>query len=204
VSKTILTVCEGSCEVKLVEHLRNLTNLPIAIHSKDGGKHSIKIDEIVNVLKQKPFETHKSLIEKHYLLEGEKNQLHDNVRIFLLHDIEAPKAAHNTKKRDKLCNDYKSKGLFKDSIFFNNIVPIYCYPCLDDIFEKLGYNIDSKHKPHQFEKILKKELKDMESAKLFEDKLRKLFIENKNSTNLHIFINACLELAKLNKIKYNK
>lgn len=186
-----VVIVHGKSEYIICEFLKRKLRLPIIIESKDKGKKSIQINALESYFRTGNFRTQNNFIKRYPQVNNIKGKLNSSVKIFTIMDTDDCSS-------ERILECYKNISLFKNSNFYNHIVPIYNIPSLDYVMESLGYIIDPNKKPNSYKKIFTDTNNiDYEAVKTLHNNF--LSIDN---TNLNELFEFCMNEYK-RKIKKN-
>jgi len=164
-------ICHGLCEIKIVEHFRSTLRTGIRDFSRNAGRSSLEVQNLVDQLTGIPgLKNEKDFCRCYKLEVHERKQFLANHKIFLLMDKDAAP--------DSLWKSYKNGSLFRGLWIEPYVVPIYFEPDFDTVSSSAGFAIDKeRHKPDQVQKYLLSR----------PDYLRALAAK-KSLTNLHVLL----------------
>ena len=143
-----VAVEHGECEVRLCKFVSEQLRVDIIPVSRNRGKETISMHECGEFLKEGVFKDLKSLNK--YYKEYKKGRITKNlekseITIFVIMDVD------NDRRSAK---SFRSKDMFKDSPFYDQIVPILTDPNLDSVMRLAGYEIADRNKPDSYSEIL--------------------------------------------------
>ena len=143
-----VSVNHGECENRLCSYLSNWLRMDVIPVSRNNGTETIALREAGDYLKQGPFRDLRSLNK--YYKEYKRGRVNKDLKmseitIFVIMDVD----------RDRLSvKSFRSKDMFKDSPFYDCIVPILSNPDLDTILIKAGFQIADRRKPESYNDVL--------------------------------------------------
>lgn len=143
-----VAVEHGECEIILCKFISLWLRTDVVPISRANGSETISLRESGEYLCQGPFKDLKSL-NKYYrdYKKGRaaKNLKMEDVTIFVIMDVDGDRLS---------AKSFRSRDLFKDSPFYDRIVPIMNDPNLDHILRSAGYDIDGRKKPDSYRRVL--------------------------------------------------
>ena len=173
-----LTVVHGKSELIFCRGIASNLKISIECDSENGGKTSIQIPHLTERLSTGSFESETSLHKKFGDLEYLKGKhiKMPNLKIFPIMD---------TGENPMYERSYKTGNMFRTSVFWNNIIPIFNTPNLDEVLISCGFKIDAREKIRSYHALVNEyELSD------FIDGLK-----NCENTNLPVFLGHCASIA---------
>ena len=144
-----IAVNHGKCEEILCKYLSHVLRLDIILISRDGGEETISLKESGNFLREGHFRDMASL-NRYYRrvkkIKGKANNLKlEDITIFVIMDVDGDGLS---------ARSFKSKDMFRESYFYDCIVPILSDPDLDTVLRNAGLNISDRNKPESYRSIL--------------------------------------------------
>lgn len=143
-----VAVEHGECEIRLCGFLSEQLRMDIVPVSRNNGKETIALRECGEFLKEGPFRDLRSLNK--YYREYKKGRVTRDLKmseitIFVIMDVD------NDRRSAK---SFRSKDMFRDSPFYDQIVPIMTDPDLDTVMRQAGFDIADRNKPDSYSEIL--------------------------------------------------
>ncbi len=158
-------VNHGKCENILCEYLemRFRTRI-ISLMMKDGTE-TISLRGSANYMSNGVFKDMRSLnaYYREYAKKmgiSPKKLRKEEIVIFVLVDVDGD---------TRSLKSFRSKDLFKDSVFYDNIIPVATNPNLDEVFRNAGANIGERGKTESYREVLDGITTPDELTKLFEN-----------------------------------
>lgn len=95
---------------------------------------------------------------------------------------------------DRMFDEYISRNLCRESVFFERITPVFCRPNLDIVMKKMGYDINPRYKTKSYRKCFPGNHDSIDDA-------QEMLVRAKAcpDTNIELFIERCIEKAKNNR-----
>ena len=157
-----VAVEHGECELRLCKYLSGWLRTEIVPVSRKNGAGTISLRESGEFLKQGPFKDLNALNK--YYREYRKGRVNrklkmSEITIFVIMDVDSDRAS---------AKSFRSKDLFRDSLFYECIVPIMSDPDLDSVMRQAGFDIPERNKPKRYSEIFD----SMESADNLESLLQ--------------------------------
>ena len=188
-----VVICHGKSEIALAKYISTNLRLPIKIHAKDHGKHSIQITSVMTVLNTRPFKTIDSFLSEYEVeVSGKGNSriLH-NFKLFIIMDTDDC--------TDQQRDGYIGKELFRNHWLYDYIVPIYNIRKLEEVLMQAGImtkKIKSREKGEYYDRIFpinrtSFSVDSLNEVNTFNEKIRKV-----KTTNLECFVDYCLSLLE--------
>jgi hypothetical protein len=183
ICKTVVVV-HGKSELILCRNISSNLRIQIEPYSKNSGNESIKIVHLKDLLCDGDFKDEYTLHKKYSKLEylPKKPQKMPNLKIYTIIDIDGCPRQRRS---------YETKDIFKDSVFYDRITPIYNDDNLDIVMELCGFGKVGPNKTEYYQNLTK-------NINLFE--FRDKLTECKN-TNMEEFIDYCISIAPNYKTK---
>ena len=180
-----LVVAHGSSELKICRWIASCYRTPLETFSFDDGMRAIKLEHLEDgLLSESPFssesELHKAYPELSYesirrykrdYQNGTRKHMPD-LRIFPVIDIESD-------QRREMA--FRTGEMFRDSPFYERIIPIYNKKSLDQVIDRCGYGTVAIKKLRTYDDLI-------ESADVVEFERR---LTDDDGTNLETFIRHC-------------
>ena len=142
-----VAVEHGECELRLCKYLSGWLRTEIVPVSRKNGAETISLRESGEFLKQGPFKDLNAL-NKYYreYRTGRVNRKlkMSEITIFVIMDVDSDRAS---------AKSFRSKDLFRDSPFYECIVPIMSDPDLDTVMKQAGFDIPERNKPKRYSEI---------------------------------------------------
>lgn len=181
----ILPVAHGASELILCESIKSNLRLPMQIEAEQKGRSSIQVYGLKKRLSSGNFSSTKSIFDFcNGRVEIKKSKIVSPFKIFPIMDLDDCST--------EIAEMYKNGCMFDGLQLKEYIVPIYNSPNLDDVIKRLGFDFDPEHKRKSYEKVFPGISGDINAAVELYEMFRKENVKNGN-TNMHIFIEACLE-----------
>lgn len=183
-----VVIVHGKSELMLVKYIYTNLHLPVKIISKDKGRGSIQINDLIDFLKMKPFRSLQAFSDEYLVEYDKKNKQLLNLKIFIIMD---------TYDCDELLKkQYVSGELFQGHLLKDYIIPIYNENNLEDVMLKskiMFERIDSSEKGKYYSKIFPintepLSIDTINQVRTFADRIR-----NVKQTNMLKFIDYCME-----------
>ena len=142
-----VAVEHGECELRLCKYLSGWLRTEIVPVSRKNGAETISLRESGEFLKQGPFKDLNALNK--YYREYRKGRVNrklkmSEITIFVIMDVDSDRAS---------VKSFRSKDLFRDSPFYECIVPIMSDPDLDSVMRQAGFDIPERNKPKRYSEI---------------------------------------------------
>ena len=184
-------IVHGKSERYLVSYIYTNLHLPIAIIDKNGGRSSIQINALTNILSSKPFNNLKSFAETYAVEYDKKEKKLNNFKLFIIMDTDD--CSEETR------DEYISGKLFEHSCLKEYIVPVFNSPNLEEVLVKAGImtkKISDSQKGTYYSKVFPINQKPLsidtlDQIRLFSNKLASV-----KETNLLQYVNYCLALIE--------
>lgn len=185
ISTEIIAIVHGKSEYELVSYIKSNLRIKIGIESENKGKNSIQINSLMNLLQNTTFKNKRSFLKKYDDIELGKKDAIKSLYIFPLMDTDDCSTEE--------AKNYKNKAMFKKHWLYDHIIPIYNTRNLEDVLKKSNIPYETKQKG-RYVKIFptNRGQADIQQIKDFSDKIKSA----SNISNLHIFIDKCLEVQK--------
>ena len=145
-----IAVAHGECEKILCERIFSFVRKDVCINTRESGSETIALWECGDYLKTGVFEDYKTLNNwynrKKSFNKGRRVDLrNDELVIFVVMDVDNDRPS---------LKSFRTKNMFRDSLFYDSIMPIVSDPDLDEIFRRHGYNVPKSHKPEYYRNML--------------------------------------------------
>lgn len=200
-----ITIVHGKSERQICDFIISKLKLNIHIEAEKGGKKSIEITSINNILNNTVYNTFDSFITKFSTIElvdvqsttkkkkGNKNKsskkkLPDDFKIFIIMDFD------NCTEKQR--NEFVSKKMFEGHWAYDYIVPIYNDIDLEEVLTRCQIKFEKKGKERKKEYIKifptdrRYEKSDTIQIEEFNSKLKKCV-----KTNMDIFTQFCIDIS---------
>lgn len=151
--KTVFfAVNHGKCENVLCDYISMWLRIRVIPVMMGGGSETISLHGSADFMSAGIFRDMKSLNTYYKTVANRtglkpKNLRKEEVVIFVLADVDGD---------GRSLKSFRSKDLFRDSHFCDNIFPIATNPNLDEIFRAAGISIGERGKPETYRKLLDK------------------------------------------------
>ncbi len=181
----ILVVVHGKSEYELATYIRSNLRIKLAIEAENKGKNSIQINSLKNIFGNTVFSSKKNFLQKYTDLNIDSKKRINKLSIYTIMDIDdcTPEEFNN----------YKNKSMFSSHWLYDYIIPIYNIRNLEDVLEKSGVPFERKNKGNYVNIFpTNRGQADLIQIEDFRDKLKM----NSRITNLHLFIDECLDIQK--------
>lgn len=182
----LMVIVHGKSELAICSNIKSNLRLPQEIISKRHGHSSIQITGLMNILDDKRFKTFRSFKAEYPRVEVKKNSL-VNFQLFIVMDTDDCTDAQK--------NSFIDKSMFKSHWLYPYIIPIYNSPNLEKTMQEANISVVKKSDYIQIFPTNHGDL-DLDKAKSFLNALKRC----KNS-NMHIYLERCIELAQENILK---
>ncbi len=128
-----VAVEHGECEIRLCKYLSEWLRTDIVPVSRNKGAETISLRESGEFLKQGPFKDLNALNK--YYKEYKKGRVSrklkmSEITIFVIMDVDSDRIS---------AKSFRSKDMFRDSPFYECIVPVMSDPDLDSIMKQAGF-----------------------------------------------------------------
>ena len=123
-----VVICHGKSEYQISRYISTNLRLPVKLHSKDKGKHSIQIPGLMQELSTSIFANIKTFSE--YFNVEVKSRCLENFKLFTFMDTDDCSQIQKS--------DYISGKMFSDHWLSDYIVPIYDNPDLENVLFSCG------------------------------------------------------------------
>lgn len=181
----IITIVHGKSELQLCLNIKSCLKIKNQLIARDGGKHSIQVGSVIDVLNSAHFKNLKALIREYPDLDKE------NFKIFIIMDLDDC-------KNDDERNAYITGTMFAKHWAKNHIVPIYNYVDLENTLRKAGCAV-IKDKGKDYVRVFPTNTGKAAKTEDIEHLKEKISRVNKKWTNLNCYIEYCLNIAEENK-----
>lgn len=183
-----VVIVHGKSEKQICDYIKSNLRLKIEIVSEKKGEKSIQINGLKHLLKDNRFSSFKQFTDFFDDAEiiGEKKKLAPYFRIFIIMDTDD---CSEEQKRN-----FISKEMFKFHWAYDYIVPVFNSPDLESVLVRAGIKFEKKGDERKKEYIrifpTDKKYSHREGIELqtFANNLERV-----KETNLHQFIQYCLE-----------
>lgn len=142
-----VAVEHGECEIRLCKYLSEWLRTDIVPVSRNKGAETISLRESGEFLKQGPFKDLNALNK--YYKEYKKGRVSrklkmSEITIFVIMDVDSDRIS---------AKSFRSKDMFRDSPFYERIVPVLSDPDLDTVMKQAGFDIPERNKPKRYSEI---------------------------------------------------
>lgn len=179
----ILVICHGKTEYLMCRHIKSNLKLRMEVYANQNGKSSIQITSLMNVLNNRIFSSKKRFCDTHNV-EYTKGYVPVDFRIYIIMDTDDC--------TQKQLDDYKSKYMFAEHWLCDFIVPIFNTQKIEDVLKKSGVQYPKNKK--DYIKLFPIQHGGVDYVQV--DTLKKQLCKAGTISNLHEFLQACLENYK--------
>ena len=186
-------IVHGKSEKQICDYIKSNLRLKMEVISEKKGEKSIQINGLGHLLKDKRFSSFRQFIkffdDVEVVGEKTKKKLAPYFKIFIIMDTDD--CAEEQKRR------YITKEMFQGHWAYDYIIPIFNSPDLESVLVKAGIKFEKKgaDRKKEYIKIFPTDTKysHREGVELqtFANNLK-----NVEDSNLHQFIQHCLESAE--------
>ena len=184
-----VVICHGKSEYQISRYIYTNLRLPVKLHAKDKGKHSIQIPGLIQELSTSVFTNIKTFSEHFNVEVKSRNKCLESFKLFTFMDTDDCSQIQKS--------DYISGKMFSGHWLSDYIVPIYDNPDLENVLFSCGLIpkiFNSNEKGKCYEKIFpingnSKAEGTIDDIKEFRNKLY-----NCKNTNIHTMIDYFLGL----------
>jgi hypothetical protein len=141
--RNTLVIVHGESERILVNAIKSRLRIPVDLYPIDRGSGTVDLPNIAEVLSSGPFKSESALHRAYDALDYEPRSVvkMPDLHIFPILDVD--------RHRD-LFPSYRTKDMFRGSVFSDRIVPIYNDRDLDEIMEAIGFTINRSDKVNSY------------------------------------------------------
>ncbi len=182
----IMTIVHGKSEFAICSNIKSNLRLPQEIIANNGGRYSIQITGLMNILNDRRFKNLKSFKNAYPRVEVKKNLLVD-FQLFIIMDTDD-------------CTDqqriaFLDKSMFRSHWLCPYIVPIYNSPNLEQTMKEANIPIVKKS---EYIQIFPTNHGDLDI-----DKAKELLVSLKRCkhSNMSTYLERCIELSEQNILK---
>lgn len=181
----IFVIVHGKSELFMCKYIKSNLRIKMEIDSRSSGGSSIQINGIKDYMDSQHLISQKSF-ESYY----EDITIDEGFKFFIIMD---------TDDCDKdMFEKFKNKELFKNHWLHKYITPVYNIKNLEDVLSSCGLPYCSKNKGGYIDVFpINKDKLNIEEIEMFYDYIKKA----SRISNLDIFIDKCLSIAKDNKVR---
>lgn len=186
-----IVIVHGKSEKQICDYIKSNLRIKMEVISEKKGEKSIQINSLKHLLKDKRFLSLDSFVDffkdVEMIREKTKKTLTPDFKIFIIMDTDD--CSEEQKK------SFISKEMFKSHWAYRYIVPIFNTPNLESVMVKAGIKFEKKGAKRKKEYIkifpTDKKYSNREGIELkaFAENLKKV-----QETNLHLFVQFCLEV----------
>ncbi len=188
-----IVICHGKSEVQMCQYIRANLRLPMEVVGEKNGEKSIEITSIGKFLQRREYCSIFSFQQKFPTVEIVKGKFAHYFKIFIILD-------EDNFSQQKL-NEFITKQLFINHWMYEHIVPIYNIQNLESVLQTAGIKFTKvgKNMKKEYIKIFPTDPKYMKTDSIqiedFQKSLEKCNNSYEAKTNMHEFINFCLQHA---------
>ncbi len=145
-----IAVAHGRCESILCSFISSKLRTDIAVNSRAGGDETIALKESGEYLRNGDFKDFRTLNawynRQRFFNKSRKTDLRkEGLVISVIMDVDGD---------SRSIGPFRTKSMFKDSPFYESIVPIMSNPNMDEVFRSAGIDLPSSQKPNAYREML--------------------------------------------------
>lgn len=182
----LMVIVHGKSELAICNNIKSNLRLPQEIISSNNGRSSIQITGLMNILNDRRFKTLRSFQSEYPRVEVKKSNL-VNFQLFIIMDTDDC--------TDSQKNSFIDKSMFKSHWLYPYITPIYNSPNLERTMQDANVSVIKKSDYIQIFPTNHGDL-DLNKAKNFLEALKRC-----RHSNMHIYLERCIELSQENIFK---